>query len=175
MLFFFSSLSTSSALSLSPSPPLHACIQIKLGTPSPCTDVLGFIDVEGYPCSAEVGYDCWEYNSWWNLAAEDTREIIRHCPFSCSLCSNDNMFLELKDLSSPLSPLSSFLLTAASDFTGLGPPLSSSPNAAILQTACLPFQGCYQVRMTTTGGDPLFSELSRTAFTISLLSFVKLI
>ena len=155
-------------------PPFSVCLEVSMSTPSPCADDPDFLDVVSYDCASEAGFDCWAYNLFWSIPVEGVRDIVRNCPLSCGLCawSDDvRMTLELRDLSSSAPPVLQYPLPsgASPDFDGFGPPLSSDPSAAVVQTACVPFPGCYSARMSA-GTDAQFSEFSRTSFSISLLS-----
>ena len=150
-------------------PPSSMCVQFVMSSPSSCIDTPYFVDESGYDCSTYVGFSCWEYCAWWSCSILGAQEIINNCPATCSACSSSHMSLELNDLSTDLPPTLQYPLPSGClDFDGVGPALSSSPSDAIVQTACLPFPGCYRAKVSVVGQlQSQYNEESRTSFNVS--------
>ena len=144
-----------------------------MGTPSDCLDDPHYAETDlsgGYDCDYNRPYDCWTYNIWNDATIEEARDVISKCPASCKLCnplSPKIMNVHVVDLTTNESPVfQDPLPPGCLDFDGVGPKLSSSPSDAIVQTACLPFPGCYSARISV-GIDGQFQDLSRTSFNVS--------
>jgi len=57
------------------------------GTGGGCTDTAGFVDAQGYRCSAWVGYDCTTAERWGYTQTQESN-LVANCRATCGKCGS---------------------------------------------------------------------------------------